>query len=89
MHSIQALEADKAPELLHYILSAGLLSPQQQAPSSGGGSESELQQVAEARRRLVEALEATVPRDKVRWDRVLGCVKSLLPGSRNLGPYSK
>ena len=61
--SFQALEADKAPELLHYILSAGLLSPQQQASSSG---ESELQQVAEARRRLVEALEATVPRDKVR-----------------------
>ena len=67
MHSFQALEADKAPELLHYILSAGLLSPQQQqAASSGGGSESELQQVVEARRRLVEALEATVPRDKVR-----------------------
>ena len=68
MHSLQALEADKAPELLHYILSAGLLSQsqqqQQQAPSSG--SESELQQVAEARQRLVEALEATVPRDKVR-----------------------
>ena len=50
--AFQALEADKAPELLHYLLSAGL-------NSAAAGSESE------ARRRLVEALEATVPRDKV------------------------
>ena len=46
---MQALEAEKAPELLHYILSAGLNSATE----------------SEARRRLVEALEATVPRDKV------------------------
>ena len=68
MHSLQALEADKAPELLHYILSAGLLS----SPPSAAGGESEAAAAvgdfsqAEARRRLVEALEATVPRDKVR-----------------------
>ena len=50
---------------MHYILSAGLLSP---PPSSAGESGAvavgDFSQ-AEARRRLVEALEATVPRDKV------------------------
>ena len=61
----QALEADKAPELLHYILSAGqLLASESEAAAVGEFSQ------AEARRRLVEALEATVPSEKVRDTRL-------------------
>ena len=50
---------------MHYILSAGLLSAAPPSQSAAGESADEFSQ-AEARRRLVEALEASVPRDKVR-----------------------